>query len=155
MTRPGRDHPAAGPGAGSDAAQIAEAMNTDNTDGDGNDGVDTGVEEGAGRPLPEAGVAEVHIVAASADVARRVAQVLRFRFAATEQRGQPAQDPQDPSGATRLHLLVDTVHHPEMSGPFQLRLVGGSQARSHEVTEPPGPPQPPTPDEPSGDRPTT
>lgn len=118
-------------------------------------------------PLPAPGFAEVRIVAGSPEAARRIAQVLRFRFAATEQRGTPAGDE---GGGTRLHLTVDTVHFPDRSGPFQLRLVGGSGSHPEEVQEvtdvpPAARPQrpapnsrlakPPTPDEPSGDRPTT
>ncbi|GCB47520.1 hypothetical protein [Streptomyces sp. NL15-2K] len=50
------------------------------------------------------GHAEVHIVAASPEVARRVAEVLRHCFAATEQRSYPA----GADGGTRLQLTVDT-----------------------------------------------
>lgn len=50
------------------------------------------------------GQAEVHIVAASPEVARRVAEVLRRCFAATEQRSYPA----GADGGTRLQLTVDT-----------------------------------------------
>ncbi|MFE9097281.1 hypothetical protein [Streptomyces sp. NPDC007264] len=58
------------------------------------------------EPLPSAGHAEVRIVAATPDVARRVAQVLRYCFASTEQRSYPAGR----GGATRLHLTIDTTH---------------------------------------------
>ncbi|BBC34983.1 hypothetical protein SGFS_062770 [Streptomyces graminofaciens] len=54
---------------------------------------------------PAEGHAEVRIVAASPDVARRVAEVLRQCFASGEQRSYPAGR----DGATRLHLTVDTT----------------------------------------------
>ncbi|MBC7267543.1 MAG: hypothetical protein H5T76_02310 [Streptomyces sp.] len=54
---------------------------------------------------PNAGYAEVQVVAASPEVARRVAQVLRHSFAATEQRSFPA----GAEGGTRLELTVDTT----------------------------------------------
>lgn len=50
------------------------------------------------------GHAEVHIVAASPEAARQVAEVLRRCFAATEQRSYPAGT----DGGTRLQLTVDT-----------------------------------------------
>ncbi|NEY35169.1 hypothetical protein GTU99_23815 [Streptomyces sp. PRKS01-65] len=53
---------------------------------------------------PPDGRAEVHIAAASPEVARRVAEVLRHCFAATEQRSYPA----GADGGTRLELTVDT-----------------------------------------------
>lgn len=63
--------------------------------------------------LPEPGLAEVRITAASPDVARQVAQVVRAWFASTEQRSYPAGD----SGSgTRLHLTVDTTRTPQSSG---------------------------------------
>ncbi|AJP03090.1 hypothetical protein ACFY4K_23840 [Streptomyces leeuwenhoekii] len=54
--------------------------------------------------VPPDGRAEVHIAAASPEVARRVAEVLRRCFAATEQRSYPASA----EGGTRLELTVDT-----------------------------------------------
>lgn len=54
---------------------------------------------------PPDGHAEVRIVAASPEVARRVAEVLRQCFAATEQRSYPA----DSQGGTHLQLTVDTT----------------------------------------------
>ncbi|CQR63322.1 hypothetical protein [Streptomyces leeuwenhoekii] len=54
--------------------------------------------------VPLDGRAEVHIAAASPEVARRVAEVLRRCFAATEQRSYPASA----EGGTRLELTVDT-----------------------------------------------
>ncbi|MFC5800956.1 hypothetical protein [Streptomyces formicae] len=59
--------------------------------------------------MPSAGHAEVRIVAAEPEIARRVAEVLRRCFAATEQRSYPA----DPDGGTRLHLTLDTTHASE------------------------------------------
>jgi hypothetical protein len=58
---------------------------------------------------PSDGHAEVRIVAASPEVARRVAEVLRHCFAATEQRSYPA----DTEGGTRLQLTVDTTRPAE------------------------------------------
>ncbi|MEU0383649.1 hypothetical protein [Streptomyces chartreusis] len=55
------------------------------------------------------GRAEVRIVAASPEVARRVAEILRHCFAATEQRSYPA----GPDGGTRLDLTVDTARPAE------------------------------------------
>ncbi|MFD8309045.1 hypothetical protein ACFV29_43030 [Streptomyces sp. NPDC059690] len=54
---------------------------------------------------PLDGHADVRIVAASPEVARRVAEVLRRCFATTEQRSYPA----DAEGGTRLELTVDTT----------------------------------------------
>ncbi|MCT4352181.1 hypothetical protein M5362_03425 [Streptomyces sp. Je 1-79] len=53
--------------------------------------------------LPQAGRADIRIVAASPETARTVAAVLRRCFAGTEQRSCPASE-----GGTRLHLTVDT-----------------------------------------------
>ncbi|MEW5627490.1 hypothetical protein AB1388_13085 [Streptomyces hydrogenans] len=58
--------------------------------------------------LPPPGRAEIRIVAATPDTARRVADVLRRCFAGGEQRSYPA-----PGGGTRLHLTVDTAHPAE------------------------------------------
>ncbi|MFF5925414.1 hypothetical protein [Streptomyces hydrogenans] len=58
--------------------------------------------------LPPPGRAEIRIVAATPDTARRVADVLRRCFAGGEQRSYPA-----PGGGTRLHLTVDTTHPAE------------------------------------------
>ncbi|MBT2442779.1 hypothetical protein J7E93_22240 [Streptomyces sp. ISL-36] len=54
-------------------------------------------------PLPQAGHAEIRIVAATPDAARAVAEVIRRAFAGTEQRSYPG-----PEGGTRLRLTVDT-----------------------------------------------
>lgn len=72
--------------------------------------------------LPAPGFAEVRIVAAGPETARQIAEVLRLRFAAEEQRSYPAGD--DGEG-TRLHLTIDTVHVPDTNGPPRLRLVTG------------------------------
>jgi hypothetical protein len=127
------------------------------------------------RALPAPGFADVRIVAASPEAARTIARVLRLRFAATEPRSADADaaadDDDAADGGTRLDLTVDTVHFPDPSGPFQLRLVGGSGRRPRGVREvtdiPPSPrprrpapddggaePPPTIQDDPSGDRPT-
>ena len=54
---------------------------------------------------PSDGHAEVCIVAASPEVARRVAEALRHCFATTEQRSYPS----GADGGTRLDLTVDTT----------------------------------------------
>jgi len=54
---------------------------------------------------PSDGHAEVRIVAASPEAARRVAEALRRCFAATEQRSYPAGT----DGGTLLDLIVDTT----------------------------------------------
>ncbi|MFE0646634.1 hypothetical protein ACFW2Y_34295 [Streptomyces sp. NPDC058877] len=59
--------------------------------------------EPVAETLPPPGHAEVRIVSATPDAARRVADVLRHCFAGGEQRSYPA-----PGGGTRLHLTVDT-----------------------------------------------
>lgn len=58
---------------------------------------------------PSDGYAAVRIVAASPEVARRVAEVLRHCFAAAEQRSYPA----GPDGGTLLDLTVDTTRAAE------------------------------------------
>ncbi|MFD3451921.1 hypothetical protein ACFWVC_07030 [Streptomyces sp. NPDC058691] len=58
-------------------------------------------------------LAEVRITAASPEVARQVAEVLRAWFASSEQRSYPA----GPNGqGTRLHLTVNTAQTPELPG---------------------------------------
>ncbi|AKH84156.1 hypothetical protein AA958_20400 [Streptomyces sp. CNQ-509] len=81
----------------------------------------------AGRPrsLPAPGFAEVRIVAADPEAARRIAEVLRLRFAADEQRSYPAGE--DGQG-TRLHLTIDTVHAPEPIEPSRLLGTGHPHA---------------------------
>lgn len=59
--------------------------------------------------VPSPGHAEVRVVAASPEVARRVAEVLRRCFASGEQRSYPAGH----DGGTRLHLTVDTTRPAE------------------------------------------
>ncbi|MFD1658062.1 hypothetical protein ACFSL4_07475 [Streptomyces caeni] len=61
------------------------------------------------EPLPSEGHAEVRIIAATPEAARRVAEVLRRAFASDEQRSYPAGS----EGATRLHLTIDTTHAAE------------------------------------------
>ncbi|MFI9239932.1 hypothetical protein [Streptomyces cinnamoneus] len=61
------------------------------------------------EPVPPAGHADIRVVAASPETARRVAEVLRRCFDSTEQRSYPAGR----EGGTRLHLTVDTTHPPE------------------------------------------
>ncbi|MFF7852899.1 hypothetical protein [Streptomyces sp. NPDC007904] len=61
------------------------------------------------QEAPSAGYAEVHVVAASPEVARQVADVLRRCFAATEQRSYPVSD----EGGTRLELTLDTTRAAE------------------------------------------
>ncbi|MFF4505417.1 hypothetical protein [Streptomyces sp. NPDC001401] len=61
------------------------------------------------KETPSDGHADVRIVAASPEVARRVAEVLRRCFAATEQRSFPA----GAGGGTRLELTVDTTRAAE------------------------------------------
>ncbi len=63
----------------------------------------------AEEEMPATGHAEVRVVAATPEVARMVADVLRHCFAATEQRSYPA----GPGGGTRLHLTVDTTQPAE------------------------------------------
>ncbi|MFG3495797.1 hypothetical protein [Streptomyces sp. NPDC047928] len=55
------------------------------------------------QALPQAGHADIRIVAATPEAARAVAEVIRRCFAGTEQRSYPV-----PDGGTRLHLTVDT-----------------------------------------------
>ncbi|WP_424887416.1 hypothetical protein [Streptomyces sp. XH2] len=60
-------------------------------------------------PVPRAGRADIRVVAASPETARRVAEVLRHCFDSTEQRSYPAGR----EGGTRLHLTVDTTQPAE------------------------------------------
>ncbi|MFD5712673.1 hypothetical protein ACFWHW_20215 [Streptomyces pharetrae] len=66
--------------------------------------------------------AEVRIVAATPEAARRVAEVLRRCFASTEQRSYPAGG----EGGTRLHLTLDTARTAE---PAQSWLAAGTSAQ--------------------------
>ncbi|WP_093847079.1 hypothetical protein [Streptomyces pini] len=76
-----------------------------------------------------AGRAEVRTVAASPEAARRVAEVLRSRFAAEEQRGHPAHS----EGGTGLHLTVDTTR-PAGSAPSRL-VTGQASGNGHDRTD--------------------
>ncbi|MFF6955470.1 hypothetical protein [Streptomyces sp. NPDC008317] len=123
---------AAGAGTGADPRMAGTAGPPRGRTGAGRDdaGRDAAAATGSGsggaeRALPAPGFAEVSIVAATPEAARRIAQVLRFRFAATEQ-PPPGRPVVDEDGGTRLRLTVDTVHFPD-AGPFQLRLVGGEE----------------------------
>ena len=82
-------------------------------------------------PSPSAGRAEVRIVAASPEVARQVAEVLRRCFAGTEQRSYPA----GADGGTRLHLTVDTTHtaEPARSWLAASRSSGQNPPQTDEV----------------------
>lgn len=79
---------------------------------------------GTDASLPEGELAEVRITAASPEVARRVAEVLRTWFASTEQRSYPAGVT---GSGTRLHLTVDTAHTPERHSGFQRWLAAASR----------------------------
>jgi hypothetical protein len=80
---------------------------------------------------PPAGRAEVRIVAASPEVARQVAEVLRRCFDGTEQRSYPA----GAEGGTRLHLTVDTTHTAEPARPWLVasRSSGRDPTQTDEV----------------------
>ncbi|MDT9682591.1 hypothetical protein RND61_11000 [Streptomyces sp. TRM76323] len=71
--------------------------------------------------LPSAGHADVRVVAATPEVARRVAEVVRRCFASTEQRSYPA----GPEGGTLLHLRVDTTRP---AGPARSWLESSESA---------------------------
>jgi hypothetical protein len=75
---------------------------------------------------PSDGRAEVRIVAASPEAARRVAEALRQFFAATEQRSYPAGS----DGGTRLHLTVDTMHAAEPAQPWLVASRSSAQDRT-------------------------
>ncbi|MFF3949440.1 hypothetical protein ACFYYN_32135 [Streptomyces sp. NPDC001902] len=80
---------------------------------------------------PRTALAEVRIIAASPEAARRVAETLRRHFAGTEQRSYPA----NPEGGTRLHLTVDTTQGPGAVESFQSGAGTGHPAptdRPHE-----------------------
>ncbi|MGW7403266.1 hypothetical protein ACWGI9_05945 [Streptomyces sp. NPDC054833] len=78
------------------------------------------------EPLPSEGHAEVRIVAATPEVARRVAEVLRRCFASTEQRSYPA----DRGEGTRLHLTLDTAHAAEPARSW----LATSESTDHDQT---------------------
>jgi hypothetical protein len=79
------------------------------------------------EPLPTEGHAEVRIVAATPEVARRVAEVLRRCFASTEQRSYPT----GAEGGTRLHLTLDTAHTAEPARTWLTTSTSTEQARAH------------------------
>ncbi|UXY30939.1 hypothetical protein [Streptomyces sp. HUAS TT20] len=83
------------------------------------------------EPLPSEDHAEVRIVAATPEVARRVAEVLRRCFASTEQRSYPAGH----GGGTRLHLTLDTAHaaEPARSWLATSESTGHDQTHADEV----------------------
>lgn len=86
--------------------------------------------------LPAADLAEVRIIAASPEAARRVAEVLRSAFDGGEQRSYPAGA--DDTG-TRLNLTVDTTRHPVRNPrdtglrPALGRTVTSAEPHSDEV----------------------
>ncbi|WP_411123310.1 hypothetical protein [Streptomyces sp. x-19] len=73
------------------------------------------------EPLPRSSQAEVRIVAATPEAARRVADNLRRNYATTEQRSYPAGN----DGGTRLHLTVDTAR---AARPARSWLASGRSA---------------------------
>ncbi|MCJ0868593.1 hypothetical protein [Streptomyces sp. AP-93] len=82
------------------------------------------------QTLPSLGSAEVRIIAHTPEAARAVADALRHRFAAAEQRSYPGLD-----GDTRLHLTVDTA---APAGPARTwlaasRTPAGTGAHSDET----------------------
>ncbi|MFH8773996.1 MULTISPECIES: hypothetical protein [unclassified Streptomyces] len=79
------------------------------------------------KPLPSESHAEVRIVAATPEVARRVAEVLRRCFASTEQRSYPAGR----EGGTRLHLTLDTAHTAEPARSWLATSKPTDQAHAH------------------------
>ncbi|WP_411158613.1 hypothetical protein [Streptomyces sp. TRM68416] len=91
------------------------------------------------RKTPPDGHAEVRVVAASPEVARRVAESLRHCFAAAEQRGDPA----GADGGTRLDLTRGTTRAAE---PVRSWLETSRSAEDDTVTREPesgnGPPGP-------------
>ncbi|MDC0773149.1 hypothetical protein [Streptomyces sp. HD] len=77
---------------------------------------------------PSDGYAEVRIVAASPEAARRVAEALRRCFAASEQRSYPA----GADGGTRLDLTVDTARPAEPARSWLETSRSGENARRRE-----------------------
>ncbi|MEV7976402.1 hypothetical protein [Streptomyces sp. NPDC086519] len=78
-------------------------------------------------PSPSESQAEVRIVAATPEAARRVAEVLRHCFASTEQRSYPAGE----GGGTRLHLTLDTAHTAEPARSWLTASESTGQASAH------------------------
>jgi hypothetical protein len=79
------------------------------------------------EPLPSEGHAEVRIVAASPEAARRVAEVLRRCFASTEQRSYPAGR----EGGTRLHLTLDTARTAEPAQSWLAASTSAEEPQGH------------------------
>ncbi|MFJ9352571.1 hypothetical protein [Streptomyces sp. NPDC101237] len=79
------------------------------------------------EPVPTEGHAEVRIVAATPEVARRVAEVLRRCFASTEQRSYPA----DHAGGTRLHITLDTAQAAEPAQSWLATSTSTEQTQAH------------------------
>ncbi|CAL9297157.1 MULTISPECIES: hypothetical protein [unclassified Streptomyces] len=77
--------------------------------------------------LPSSGRADVRVVAATPEVARRVAEVVRRCFDTTEQRSYPA----GPEGGTLLRLTVDTTRP---AGPARSWLESSEPAYGDERT---------------------
>ncbi|GAB2864370.1 hypothetical protein GCM10027074_34610 [Streptomyces deserti] len=83
---------------------------------------------------PGGDLAEVRIIAASPDIAQRVAQLLRRNFHCDEPRSYPAGA--DGSG-TLLHLTVDTAHvTAEASAVTPWLTTSHTQARRAHTDEP-------------------
>ncbi|MER6067994.1 hypothetical protein ABT187_03850 [Streptomyces sp. NPDC001817] len=79
------------------------------------------------EPFPSEGRAEVRIVAATPEVARRVAEVLRRCFASTEQRSYPAGR----AGGTRLHITLDTAQAAEPAQSWLTTSTSTEQTQTH------------------------
>jgi hypothetical protein len=79
------------------------------------------------EPFPSEGHAEVRIVAATPEVARRVAEVLRRCFASTEQRSYP----EGPAGGTRLHITLDTAQAAEPALSWLTTSASTEQTQPH------------------------
>lgn len=77
--------------------------------------------------LPSPDHADVRVVAATPEVARRVAEVVRRCFDTTEQRSYPA----GPEGGTLLRLTVDTTRP---AGPARSWLESSERAYGDERT---------------------
>ncbi|MFD7278323.1 hypothetical protein ACFV80_15055 [Streptomyces sp. NPDC059862] len=97
-------------------------------------GEDPPAYETADGDPPVGGLAEVRIIAASSDIAQRVAQLLRRNFRCDEPRSYPA----GPDGCdTLLHLTVDTgdvAAEPSAESPWL--TTSHTQARRAHTDEP-------------------
>ncbi|MEW1773352.1 hypothetical protein [Streptomyces sp. NPDC086777] len=78
-------------------------------------------------PLASRGHAEVRIVDATPEAARRAAEVLRHRFVPTGQRGHPAGE----GGGTRLHLALDTARTAGRARSWRTAGESTGQASAH------------------------